>query len=65
MQPPQVREIVDKVINTPFNALPSVLEGFSWRFEKVTASFQSLQRLFQANFVLARLDRYKTVAFAG
>ncbi|CAL8470977.1 g10519 [Coccomyxa elongata] len=32
--PPQVREIVDKVINTPFEALPSVLEGFSWRFEK-------------------------------
>jgi hypothetical protein len=35
MQPATVREFVDKVTNTPFDALPGVLEGFTWHFEKV------------------------------
>lgn len=44
MQPAQVREIVDKVTNTPFDALPDVLDGFTWRFEKVLRFFQTLRK---------------------
>ena len=35
-QPSIVREFVDKATSTPFDALPGVLEGFTWHYEKVT-----------------------------
>ena len=35
MQPADVREAIDSVIDVPFDALPTVLDGFTWTYEKV------------------------------
>ena len=35
MQPTKVKETIDKVKAAHFDALPSVLDGFSWSYDKV------------------------------
>lgn len=42
--PPNVKAVVDRVINAPYEQLPNLLRGFSWVFGKVIYPFAELSR---------------------
>lgn len=35
LQPPNVKEVVERIVSTPLDGLEAALQGFKWSFDKV------------------------------